>query len=127
MVYSEVSSNFAMILIVIIRRYIMLQLKRSQEITQTEAMMVANRMRGVRRLAELQLLAEELSNYTTEQQFIDWCNVNGNQYAFDCLKAIETFYLDGVHPSLNAIDVSIAVLKDFRGYAAEKLVKQEIA
>ena len=93
----------------------MLQLKRSQEITETEAVLVANRMRGVRKLAELQSLVEELASYTSEQQFIDWCETYSNDYANECLKAIETFYLEGIHPSLNAIDLSIALLKDFRG------------
>ena len=93
----------------------MVQLKRANEVTEAEATMVANRMRGVRRLYELQCLVEELSESTTETQFLNWLQENSNEYIMRSIKAIEVFYIDGVHPSIEAIDVTISVLKDFRG------------
>ena len=105
----------------------MLHLKKYSEITEAEKQLVANRMEGVALLNRFQELVLELSEYTTDSQFEEWFNDCGNDYIATAMKAVETFYINGTHPSLEAIKVTIATLLDFRGYAVDHLVKQEIA
>lgn len=102
----------------------MVTLKRSAEISLEEATLVANRMKGIQMLNQLQQLTLELSSYTSEDEFEKWLYKNASNHGLESLKAVETFYLEGVHPSLNAIEVSIAILRDFRG---EHFAKREIA
>lgn len=105
----------------------MLTLKKYNEITETEKELVSNRMQGVNLLHRFQELVLELSEYTTDKQFETWFEDCGTEYIATAMKAVENFYIDGTHPSLEAIRVTIATLLDFRGYAVDHLVKQEIA
>lgn len=90
-------------------------LKRSNEISNTQSLVVYNRMKGVELLHQIQLITAELSNVSTEEQFMKWADSNVSKYAMEALEAVEHFYLEGVHPSINALEVSLSVLKDFRG------------
>lgn len=90
-------------------------LKRANEITEVQSVVVYNRMKGIELLHMIQMITDELSDVSTEDQFLEWIEKNASKHAMESLKAVETFYLEGIHPSLNVLEVTLAVLRDFRG------------